>query len=272
MTGIVIAAGRGTRMLPYISDRPKCMLPVRGRPLLAYALERLRAAGCGEIVIVTGHLADLIEAPGCTLVHNGGFKGNNILHSLMHARASFDDELLVTYSDILVEPFVYQELANADGDIVVSIDVDWRKYYVGRSDHPVTEAENAVVRASGTAHGVLESIGKHVIQPSASDKIFGEFTGLWKMSRDGARLFRDRFDELDRALDSTAAFQTASEWRQAYVTDMFTDLIERQGHIECLLIRQSWAELDTAQDYHRLSQMIESQRLFSLRESEAFRS
>lgn len=65
MTGIVIAAGRGVRMMPYTSEVPKCMLSVNDRPILFYAVERLRAAGCDEIVIITGHMAHRIEAPGC---------------------------------------------------------------------------------------------------------------------------------------------------------------------------------------------------------------
>ena len=52
MKGIIIAAGTSSRMGSLTRDRPKCMLPVMGRPLLDWTMERLRAAGCDEIVVV----------------------------------------------------------------------------------------------------------------------------------------------------------------------------------------------------------------------------
>ena len=264
MTGIVIAAGRGVRMLPYAAEIPKCMLPVNGRPILSYAVDTLRAAGCSEIVIVTGHLARRIDVPGCRRAHNADYDATNVLHSLMYARDWFDDDLLITYSDILVEPFVYKQLVDMVGDITLAVDVDWRDYYVGRTEHGVEEAEKAVVWTDGASRGKLAAIGKHIDPPAEGDQILGEFTGLWKMSRQGAGRFRERFEVLDRALDEKAPFQSAREWRKAYVTDFLSELLAHKTEIECLLIRRSWAELDTVQDYHRLPAMVESQRLLSL--------
>jgi bifunctional UDP-N-acetylglucosamine pyrophosphorylase/glucosamine-1-phosphate N-acetyltransferase len=58
---VVIAAGRGTRMRP-VSDRwPKPVLPIDGRPVVVTLVHALAAAGCGEIVVVTGHLAEQVE-------------------------------------------------------------------------------------------------------------------------------------------------------------------------------------------------------------------
>jgi len=54
-TVVIMAAGRGTRMKDLSSNRPKHLLPVLGRPFLEYIIERLRAAGFSEIIIVTGY-------------------------------------------------------------------------------------------------------------------------------------------------------------------------------------------------------------------------
>jgi bifunctional UDP-N-acetylglucosamine pyrophosphorylase/glucosamine-1-phosphate N-acetyltransferase len=56
---VVLAAGRGTRMR---SALPKVLHPAAGRPLLAWVLDAARAAGCGRIVVVTGHAADAVRA------------------------------------------------------------------------------------------------------------------------------------------------------------------------------------------------------------------
>ncbi|MBI4090265.1 MAG: NTP transferase domain-containing protein [Candidatus Kerfeldbacteria bacterium] len=57
MTNVVVimAAGRGTRMGELTADRPKHLLQVLGRPFLDHTLDRLRAAGFREIIIITGH-------------------------------------------------------------------------------------------------------------------------------------------------------------------------------------------------------------------------
>src|SRR3954468_21760308 len=45
---IVLAAGQGTRLRPLTDTTPKCLVPVAGRPLLDYWVERLAAAGVRE--------------------------------------------------------------------------------------------------------------------------------------------------------------------------------------------------------------------------------
>ncbi len=44
MNGIIIAAGRGSRMDPVAKRIPKCLLPVAGRPLIEHTIDRLRPA------------------------------------------------------------------------------------------------------------------------------------------------------------------------------------------------------------------------------------
>lgn len=54
-------AGLGTRMLPATKVLPKEMLPVVDKPVIQYALEEALAAGCEELVLVTGRGKTLIE-------------------------------------------------------------------------------------------------------------------------------------------------------------------------------------------------------------------
>ena len=57
-TAIVMAAGKGTRMQ---SDLPKVLVPVRGRPMIEYALDALRRAGVNRQIVVIGHRGDLVR-------------------------------------------------------------------------------------------------------------------------------------------------------------------------------------------------------------------
>lgn len=62
MRVMILAAGRGERLRPLTDRVPKAMVPVGGKPLIAWHLERLAAGGYSEIVINVSHLADAITA------------------------------------------------------------------------------------------------------------------------------------------------------------------------------------------------------------------
>src|SRR5437588_1685873 len=59
---IVMAAGEGTRLRPLTERWPKPVLPIDGRPVIGTLLRELHAAGITNAVVVTGHLAEQVEA------------------------------------------------------------------------------------------------------------------------------------------------------------------------------------------------------------------
>lgn len=61
-TAMIMAAGKGTRMLPLTADTPKPLIKVAGTTLLDHVLDLLRDAGVGRIVVNVHYLADQIEA------------------------------------------------------------------------------------------------------------------------------------------------------------------------------------------------------------------
>lgn len=61
-TAMVMAAGKGTRMMPLTANRPKPLVEVAGTTLLDHVLDQLRSAGVGRIVVNVHYLADQIEA------------------------------------------------------------------------------------------------------------------------------------------------------------------------------------------------------------------
>src|SRR4051812_32120303 len=112
MKAILLAAGEGNRLRPHTADRPKCLVPLWGRPLLDYALHCLRSCGVEEIAIVTGHQADRLERYGLETFHNEHFATTNMVASLFKAACLFDgsQDLLIAYTDILYTPHVLRAL------------------------------------------------------------------------------------------------------------------------------------------------------------------
>ncbi|MCA8964762.1 MAG: NTP transferase domain-containing protein [Planctomycetes bacterium] len=65
LMGVILAAGKGTRMRPFSERWPKPILPVLGVPLMAYQLRMMAGLGVRRVVVVIGHLGhEVVRALG----------------------------------------------------------------------------------------------------------------------------------------------------------------------------------------------------------------
>ena len=63
LAAIVLAAGKGERLRAAAhTDLPKVLIPILGRPMIAYVLDAIREAGIGDITLVVGYQADKVRA------------------------------------------------------------------------------------------------------------------------------------------------------------------------------------------------------------------
>ncbi|WP_045214014.1 NTP transferase domain-containing protein [Desulfonatronovibrio magnus] len=76
MKAIILAAGRGSRLLSLTDDRPKCLVELYGKPLLDWQIKALRDAGIQDITVVRGYLKDKITGEFETLENPRWFKTN----------------------------------------------------------------------------------------------------------------------------------------------------------------------------------------------------
>lgn len=60
MKAMILAAGRGERLRPLSDSLPKALVEAGGKPLIAWHVERLAAAGCRDAVINVSHLGERI--------------------------------------------------------------------------------------------------------------------------------------------------------------------------------------------------------------------
>lgn len=62
VTAAILAGGMGTRLRPIVSDRPKVLAEVHGKPFLAHLLDQLAAAGVRNVVLCTGYLGEQVRS------------------------------------------------------------------------------------------------------------------------------------------------------------------------------------------------------------------
>ncbi|MDD2850932.1 MAG: nucleotidyltransferase family protein [Desulfuromonadaceae bacterium] len=60
-TAIILAGGKGTRLQSVVSDRPKPLALVCGRPFIEYVLDQLDSFGIKRVIVSTGHLGEQIK-------------------------------------------------------------------------------------------------------------------------------------------------------------------------------------------------------------------
>ncbi|WP_322817886.1 NTP transferase domain-containing protein [Tepidiforma sp.] len=119
MKAVILAAGDGGRLGELTRDRPKPLVEVGGRPIIAYTLEALHAAGVREIAVVIGYRAgQLGEALAAqsplplSFIHNPRFReGASLSLAAARAWAGHDPFLLLMSDHLLSEPIIRALLA-----------------------------------------------------------------------------------------------------------------------------------------------------------------
>lgn len=250
MKAIIIAAGKGTRLKPLTNDCPKSMLPVDGKSILQRSIDTLLRNGVSKIAVVRGHCADKINVEGpVEYYENMEFEINNILHSLFCAKDFIEDEIIISYSDIIFTDEVVVATKKFNGEIGVVVDKNFQQIYEGRDEHPLSEAELAL-----SNDGSVILIGKKSV---STHDATGEFIGLVKLSASGAEIFKKEYEKLINKLKMDDDFHRAKRFSNAYITDFLQELIEQGFNVEPIYIHGGWMEIDTLQDYHRAQRFYE---------------
>jgi choline kinase len=256
---ILIAAGRGKRLGAHTEEIPKCMVQIGAKPILGWVWDAFRSAGIEELVLIRGYRGDVLEgfvralAPRVSFVDNTGWQTNNVLLSLACARAYLDRPCLISYSDIIFTPGVACAAAASSAELALVIDREFRTIYEGRTEHPLEEGEVADLMPDGS----IARVGKRALPPAEA---IGEFIGLAKLGERGVATVARTLDLLARRYEGREhePFQRALAYRNAYLTDLWQELIDGGIRLDPVLIEGSWREIDTGQDLDRARHLVES--------------
>ena len=240
---LIIAAGLGSRLKKHTKNLPKCMLDFGGKTLLQRQLDSYKKCGIKDISIIRGYKKEKINYKGIKYFENTDYENNNVLNSVFYAEKVINGNIIISYSDILFDPSVVQRALDSVHDISVVVDIDWRGYYVGRKDHPISEAENVIFNSNNE----VEKIGKI---NTGKEEVHGEFIGMIKLSNRGADLFKQHFNRLKK-IYWNKPFQRAKIFQKAYLTDLIQELVDIGVKVHCVIIESGWKEIDTVEDYKK---------------------
>jgi len=240
MRAIIIAAGRGRRLMPTTENAPKCFAEIRGKRILDWTLAALHAGGVTDVCFIGGYRVEAVEReyPHFTFRYNRDWENNNILVSLMSAEDLMDRPFVTTYSDILFTGDVVSKLVASPADIALGMDTDWRTHYAPRSQHPPHDAEKAIMK-----NGRVVQVQRSIPYEDAT----GEFIGVAKFSTRGGQQLREHYHKRRHEFWGKP-YREAVEFQKAYLIHLFQDMIEQGvafGHADT---HGQYREIDTQED------------------------
>jgi len=259
MKGMILAAGRGTRLRPLTNSCSKPMLPVANQPLISYPLRRLTDEGIEEITIVAGEneaelRAGLPEITAAELKYVRQPEPLGLAHAVDCGRPAIgaDDFVLLFCDNIFSEPLAdslsdWRRLSLEFADIAAMIHVvtvdDPRAFgvavvddgwVVDMEEKPQNPRSNlAVVGIDFLKPQIFDAISR--ISPSARGEL--EITdALFELTRMGYRVrarqlpgfwydtgtFADLIDVLKPVMDASLQRTEAGEVRHSEVTGLLT--------------------------------------------------
>ena len=240
---LIVAAGLGSRLKKHTENLPKCMLDFGGKTLLQRQLDAYKKCDINNISVIRGYKNEKINYKGIKYFENNDYKNNNILNSIFYAEKNINGNIVISYSDILFDKSVVRRLIDSNYDISVVVDIDWRGYYVGRKDHPISEAENVIFNSNNE----VEKIGKI---NTGNEEVHGEFIGMIKLSSLGCEIFKQQFNRLKK-IYWDKPFQRAKIFQKAYLTDFIQELVDIGIKVHVVIIESGWKEIDTVEDYRK---------------------
>lgn len=232
-------------MGPLCEERPKCLVELAGSPLIERQIAALRRGGIGEVGVVRGYRAELIDFPGVTWFFNERWSATNMVMSLAAAAPWLRTGIvIVSYGDIFYRSQLVRGLISAPGDLVIAYDPFWRELWSKRFTNPLADAETFRIDEQGK---LLEIGGK----TTRIEEIEGQYMGLLKFTPKAWHAI----EKLLHTMDSVARdrLDVTSLLRQLLASnEIAIDTYPNEGH---------WGEIDHAGDLALYQRMVENREL-----------
>ena len=198
-----------------------------------------------DITVVTGYRSETIESAGFKTIVNDEFASSNMVYSLFHAKEIMagDDDLIITYGDIVYEARVLQVLLASNAPISVVVDVEWRHYWSLRMEDPLVDVETMKINDQG----FITDLGK---RPDGYDDIQGQFIGLIKVNRDRLVNLKDLYEGMNPDI-----IYDGQSYRQMYMTSFIQHAINQSWPVKAVLVSNGWLEVDTVADLELYQKM-----------------
>ncbi len=247
MKALILAAGFGSRLMPLTANVPKTMVKYKGKRIIEYEIQALKAANINEIAVVGGYKFEILRE---FLQHtfkierffeNKDYAKTNMLYSLFCAREflleciEHKQDIIISYADIVYFKECVEDLKNTKAQLAICVDMQWQKLWQLRFDNVLDDAESLKMQGD-----FIIELGK---KPQSISEIEAQYMGLFKFSWD----FLDKVIALYDALDKNALFD-GQNFHNIYMTSFLQALIDKYHNAKAVRLNHRWCEIDFKSD------------------------
>ena len=229
MRGIILAAGKGSRLNGTAGESPKCLVEVGGVSLIERQISLLRDNGVDDIAVVIGCEADRVRRAcghDITYIENVRYAQTNSLYSLWMARPLLYEGFVVLNCDVLFHPALLTDLLSSRHENALLL--GYRE-----ASQPAYGDEEMKVKVSG---GRVVDMSK-AMDPAEAD---GENLGIVKFGARGAAA-------LVRIMDDLVASGRLRDWAPS----AFAAFAQRHPLHAVGTRGLPWIEIDFPEDFER---------------------
>jgi len=229
MRGIILAAGRGSRMGSLTNDLPKCRTVLFGKELIQWQLDSLHDAKIKNVAIVKGYLPETFDF-NLKYFENERWQDTNMVSTLLEANDWLENyACIVSYSDIIYSSDAVNTLINAKGDITITYDPNWYDLWSMRFSNPLSDAETFKLRGS-----LVSEIGN---KANSIGEIDGQYMGLIKITQDGWKSIQNYLTDFSH-----------QDIDMMDMTTLLRGLIDSGINVYAVPISDLWMEVDSESD------------------------
>jgi len=237
MKAIILSAGQGKRLLPLTQDRPKCTIPIHGRPILEWQITELIKFGICPIHVVVGFGVETVEQ---VIAHHSSHQAVHTLYNPFYAladnlmscwtaRNEMTEDFILLNGDTVFETAVLERLLQAPPSPITLV----------TDQKPQYDADDMKVIVQGTQ---LTRIGKTLPLESVN----GESIGMIRFQNEGPQLFCSTIERRIRQPESL------KQWYLSLI-----DELAPQGHVSTISIQGlTWAEIDNPDDLQHAETLL----------------
>ena len=239
MKAIILAAGQGTRLRPLTNDRPKCMVKYQNKPIIDFILETMNNCKLSDIALINGYKNDVLENylkdQSLTFYTNEIFYKTNMVSTLFCAKDFMDDDLIISYADIVYKEEVLEKLIDSKDDFSVVIDRKWKELWSQRMENPLDDAETLKIK-----NDKIIELGK---KPNSYEEIEGQYIGLIKISKNIINKVVNFYESLNRG-----NIYDGKDFNNMYMTSFIQMIIDNLNDVKPVFIDGGWVEVDCVDD------------------------
>ena len=229
MRGIILAAGRGSRLKKYTTNIPKCKIKFKNKQLINWQIEAFKKSNIDKISLVKGYLGHKIKNK-LHYFYNNEWNKTNMVFSLFCADEWLNKyQCIITYSDIVYSYKTVNLLKKSKYDISITYDPNWLSQWKQRFDNPLSDAETLKLN-----NNIILEIGK---KANSLKDIEGQYMGLIKIKPSG-------WITIKKISQKISKFKFA----KLDMTSLLQILIENKVKIEAIPIKENWIEIDNVKD------------------------